>query len=1489
MKVARLLLFLAFFALANMSFGAGFNGGDGSQGDPYQVAFDNQLNLVRDFPTSYFIQTADIFLNVAPYNSDPGWIPIGNQSIPFSGNYNGNGFAIHNMYINDASGTHYGLFGYVEYATLTDIKLTNVNVLAGNNVGGLVGTANTLTTITRCSVIGNITYPTKKASGSYFGGLLGFAGREVSIEQCSYEGAVSGYTAVGGLVGCLFRDSYVRYSYSKGSVTCPGNNAGGLVGSVGSNPYSSSVRESFSQSSVLGGGNYLGGLVGALDTSNIRECYSTGYVSFEGTNLGGLVGWAPGSIIDYSYWDVSTSGQLVSAGGTGLLTSDMKDHHSFENWDFNLPVWKIVDTQTYPYLAWQSSAYLRFSVSPSGGGYTNAVDGEYPTGHQIDLSATNYAYSSFSSWSDNYKKSVLSYDPNFTYTVTGDNTDITANFNLIFNGGDGSLGDPFLVANVDQLNNVRNYLSSNFLQVADIDMMWWGWNPIGDGTTPFTGSYNGANYKTTNLYIYRPGEYGFGLFGVVDGAYLQNIGIENAYVYATGNVGGLASVVQNSSSVVGCYFKGQLEGSMAGGLIYYIQNSSLSNSFAEVTVGGNNTVGGLVAFVDGANISACFSKGSVTSATNYAGGFAYEINNSTVTDCYSTCSVNGNSYIAGFGGYLMFSSLSNCYSTGIISATGTYVGGFSGRTLTSTATSCYWDTETSGKATSSSGTGKTTAQMKLQATFINWDYTTPVWKIVDTRIYPFLAWQPSSVLTLVSNPAGGGTLSGGGDYPLGTLVSISSVANSYSQFVNWTDGASNVISYELGFDYTTLTNDTTFTANYQMYFTKNYPPVDGAMDGDAKWGDFDNDGDMDFLITGQTDGYKTSTVYRNDGSGSFWSSWGFSASQYSASDFGDYDNDGDLDLLTTGWDEGGILSRIWRNDINEWGGVDNPIILPHGVNSGSVDWGDFDNDGDLDILLSGWCPSEGQLITKIYKNNYGSFTEHPTSLPGVQYSSNSWGDYDNDGDLDFVLTGSNGIVSISQIYNNNNGVFTDISAGLTGVHTGSAEWGDYDNDGDLDLLIAGYSGINNTIIYNNDNGVFTDINAGLAGINWGSASWGDFDSDGNLDIAVSGSSDSGYITKVYRNNAGNFVDFVPNMTGLTYSSVNWADYDNDGDLDLLTSGYNGTNTVTILYNNFMNIVNTVPGTPINLDFAQNGTSLQFSFDPASDTETPSAGLSYNLQVEIGTKIFKPGNSDLISGYRKIPDLGNIGKNTSYNMNVDFGSTALPQEVFTMNYRIQAVDNNFAGSLFASQSREIYNRDLLTIPKEDMSSADELVWEHIISDSLDNYILQLSDDPLFGTYFEETILLAKDTKTVYIAGALNEFSFFGSLVDNTTYYWRVKPVHVNPLKQTRFKEIPDSFIYNQILYPPSNVRITKVEGNYVTLAWDTAKDVKGEIEYSVYSSNLPYASFPGEWTLEASGLSNGTCIVNSTTTKKFFIVTSNVVLNKVNVESEASIK
>jgi hypothetical protein len=94
--------------------------------------------------------------------------------------------------------------------------------------------------------------------------------------------------------------------------------------------------------------------------------------------------------------------------------------------------------------------------------------------------------------------------------------------------------------------------------------------------------------------------------------------------------------------------------------------------------------------------------------------------------------------------------------------------------------------------------------------------------------------------------------------------------------------------------------------------------------------------------------------------------------------------------------------------------------------------------------------------SRVYRNDDGVFSDIFAQIPGVAYSSAAWGDYDNDGDLDIVLTGEY-IRETSRVCQNESGSFVDIGpkAGLTGVDNSSVAWGDYDNDGDLDILLAG--------------------------------------------------------------------------------------------------------------------------------------------------------------------------------------------------------------------------------------------------------------------------------------------------------------------------------------------------------------------------------------------------------------------------------------------------
>lgn len=259
-----------------------------------------------------------------------------------------------------------------------------------------------------------------------------------------------------------------------------------------------------------------------------------------------------------------------------------------------------------------------------------------------------------------------------------------------------------------------------------------------------------------------------------------------------------------------------------------------------------------------------------------------------------------------------------------------------------------------------------------------------------------------------------------------------------------------------------------------------------------------------------------------------------------------------------------------------------------GVYDGTVEWGDFDNDGDLDVLLCGTVGiSSG--VTKVMSNNGdNTFTDINAGLTGLVRGSASWGDYDNDGFLDILLTGHYEYrpsqfeviqYPLSKIYHNNgNSTFADIDAGLIPVQYGKGIWGDIDNDGDLDIIMTGLHIVSSsqydyiTSIYrNNGNNSFTEIPFNLAGEANADIRTGDFDNDGDLDFIISGGSNFG--TRLYINSGNSTFTAMqvlqPGAEGFIALNCDWGDYDHDGDLDLLLAGYsfNGNTRHIKIYRN----------------------------------------------------------------------------------------------------------------------------------------------------------------------------------------------------------------------------------------------------------------------------------------------------------------------------------
>ncbi|MGE0361751.1 MAG: CRTAC1 family protein [Vicinamibacterales bacterium] len=280
--------------------------------------------------------------------------------------------------------------------------------------------------------------------------------------------------------------------------------------------------------------------------------------------------------------------------------------------------------------------------------------------------------------------------------------------------------------------------------------------------------------------------------------------------------------------------------------------------------------------------------------------------------------------------------------------------------------------------------------------------------------------------------------------------------------------------------------------------------------------------------------------------------------------WGDYDNDGDLDLaVSLGTGE----VRLYRNDKGVLTSVGAAAGMPQ---AGShelrgLSWGDYDGDGDID-LLGGSTPTD--KLTKVLRNDAGRFTdvaaEIGLTIPGRSARQTNWVDYDNDGDLDVYSSDRAGD---NKLFRNDGGRFTHVFVGVGPTDprpTVGACWLDSDNDGDLDLFLANQAGAADAL-WRNDGTSFTDIaaQAGVAGPKRTKAEGGvgcavgDYDNDGRLDIFVPNYGHN----QLYRNNGdGTFTD-VAAKVGLAVENhavgSDWGDYDNDGDLDLSVISYVG--------------------------------------------------------------------------------------------------------------------------------------------------------------------------------------------------------------------------------------------------------------------------------------------------------------------------------------------
>jgi len=306
---------------------------------------------------------------------------------------------------------------------------------------------------------------------------------------------------------------------------------------------------------------------------------------------------------------------------------------------------------------------------------------------------------------------------------------------LIFSGGSGVEWDPYLISTSEELivlSLASCYWDDHFKLTANIDLEEIPITPIGDYNnfpynTPFTGTFDGAEYSIINLRISEPPEGNvLGLFGYVDDedAAIRDLGL----------------IDPNVESGESC---------LAGALVGWLNNGSVSGCFVEGgRVGCNGIVGGLSGF-------------------NYG----------TISNCYATVAVDGLNYVGGLVGK-NGGAIGNSYAVGGVSGT-TFVGGLVGFDDNGTVVQSFWDFETTGQMTSEGGSAKSTVEMKMESTYVNWGCW-GVWTINEGINYPRLVWEGAQGLLITDVPSYAG---GSGDPNDPFLIATAEQLNKISQTI----------------------------------------------------------------------------------------------------------------------------------------------------------------------------------------------------------------------------------------------------------------------------------------------------------------------------------------------------------------------------------------------------------------------------------------------------------------------------------------------------------------------------------------------------------------------------------------------------------------------------------------------------------------------------------------------------------------------------------
>jgi hypothetical protein len=489
-----------------------------------------------------------------------------------------------------------------------------------------------------------------------------------------------------------------------------------------------------------------------------------------------------------------------------------------------------------------------------------------------------------------------------------------------------------------------------------------------------------------------------------------------------------------------------------------------------------------------------------------------------------------------------------------------------------------------------------------------------------------------------------------------------------------------------------------------LFVESNWLPANKAATK-VELGDIDNDGDLDAFVN--NNGVSTSVLFTFK-DGKFQDS-GIAVPQVNTAEgaqWVDLNNDGYLDLFTNVSQFFDKKIAVYINDhgtrfIEKSITTDVPFFIS---GRDTPAFADFDGDGDLDMLAAGTGGgTDTKLRLRLFENRGSlNFRQKAFDQPGVIVSRNAWGDYDKDGDPDILAftTGLCTTIKTVIIENNGNGTFTSKPTSFGGLlgdlgsGVNKAIWTDFNSDGYPDIFFGGVTGcttgdVSTTLLINNKNKTFTASNAANAvqSVHYDlDFKFGDLNLDGSPDLVVYGDSWTSSKTQVYLNrhntlfNTG--IDYL--TSSIQYGNLQIGDIDSDDDLDLVIAGEWDyvTPAVTTQRNNMIDTwrgVNAAPSIPTNLNATLDGYKLTFSWTASTDDSTPQSAITYEMYLITEGDTIVATNSNG-NGTRKLVKSGNADSRLT--------QTILVNKFGNIEWGVQAIDASFKSSKFATQQKTI---------------------------------------------------------------------------------------------------------------------------------------------------------------------------------------------------------